>query len=82
MGDLTGSREPNQQAASALSGFDPDRGDYWNAMRQLVVERAAKKLGATPADIQGLWFAPDYPELTTNQLVSIAFPGYTGTPLS
>ncbi len=33
---------------------------------------AAKALGATRADIPGLWNAPGYPELTTGQLLDIA----------
>lgn len=36
------------------------------------VRDAAERLGATPADIPGLWNAPGYPELTTGQLLSIA----------
>jgi hypothetical protein len=81
MGDNSGSHEPSLQAISALTGFDPGRG-YFGAMRELVIERAAERLGASRADIPGLWSADGYPELTTNQMVSIAFPGYTGTPLS
>ena len=37
-----------------------------------LVERSAQYLNATPADIPGLWNAPGYPELTTNQLIEIA----------
>lgn len=55
---------------------------YYEALREQVIEKAAKKLGASRADIPGLWRVSGYPELTTAQLVSIAFPGYTGTPLS
>jgi hypothetical protein len=51
--------------------------DYRANLYRSVTEEAAKRLGAVPADIPGLWFAPGYPELTTGQLVSIAFPGYT-----
>lgn len=29
-------------------------------------------IGATPADIPGLWNAPGYPELTTAQMVQVA----------
>ncbi len=39
------------------------------------IERAARKIGATPADIPGLWNAPGYPELTTNQLLNVAVVG-------
>lgn len=38
----------------------------------MTIEQAAKALNATPSDIAGLWNAPGYPELTTNQLVQIA----------
>jgi hypothetical protein len=31
----------------------------------------ARSMGATPADIPGLWNLPGYPELTTAQLVQI-----------
>lgn len=34
------------------------------------VQEIARQLGATPADIPGLWNAPGYPELTTAQLIS------------
>lgn len=40
---------------------------YANAVRG-----AADRIGATPADIPGLWNAPDYPELTSGQLLDIA----------
>ncbi|RSU57992.1 hypothetical protein [Sphingobium yanoikuyae] len=33
---------------------------------------AAKKLGAVPADIPGLWNVPGHPELTTGQLIDLA----------
>lgn len=33
---------------------------------------AAQRIGATRADIPGLWNAPGYPELTTGQLLDIA----------
>lgn len=33
---------------------------------------AAKKLGATRADVPGLWNVPGHPELTTNQLLALA----------
>ncbi|EQA97255.1 hypothetical protein L286_23300 [Sphingobium sp. HDIP04] len=33
---------------------------------------AARQLGATPADIPGLWNVPGLPELTTGQLLQIA----------
>ena len=56
-----------------------DHDDYFARLRQSVTDRAAKRLNATPTDIPGLWNAPGYPELTTGQLVSAAFPGYTGT---
>lgn len=36
------------------------------------LEQAAAKLGATPADIPGLWNAPGYPELTSWQLLDAA----------
>lgn len=36
------------------------------------VQAAAMLLGATEADIPGLWSAPGYPELTTGQLLQIA----------
>jgi hypothetical protein len=55
--------------------------DYFRELRRSVVEEAARKLKANRSDIPGLWIAPGYPELTTRQLVSIAFPGYTGAPL-
>lgn len=35
------------------------------------VREACEGLGATPADVAGLWNAPGFPELTTNQLLSI-----------
>ena len=35
------------------------------------VREACAGLGATPADVAGLWNAPGFPELTTNQLLSI-----------
>lgn len=54
---------------------------YFEELREQVIERAAEKLEATEADIPGLWNAPGYPELTTNQMVALALPGYTGTPL-
>lgn len=38
----------------------------------MTIEAAAKIVGATPADIPGLWNAPGYPELTTGQLLQIA----------
>ena len=37
-----------------------------------AAKRAAELIGATPADIPGLWNAPGYPELTTGQLLQIA----------
>ena len=47
--------------------------DLADTIRRLLrVERAARKLWATPADLPDLWNAPGYPELTTNQLLSIA----------
>jgi hypothetical protein len=36
------------------------------------VQAAAMLLGATQADIPGLWNAPGYPELTTGQLLQVA----------
>ena len=36
------------------------------------IERIAHELGATPADIAGLWNLPGFPELTTNQLYHVA----------
>lgn len=38
----------------------------------MTVQEAAQILGATPADIGGLWNAPGYPELTTAQMMLIA----------
>lgn len=35
------------------------------------LEREAKRIGAVPADIPGLWWAPGYPELTTGQLIQV-----------
>lgn len=41
--------------------------------RRAIVESAARIVGATPdPKIPGLWNAPDYPELTTGQLLQIA----------
>ena len=37
-----------------------------------AIMQAALRIGATPADIPGLWNAPGYPELTTGQLLDIA----------
>ncbi|PTR06472.1 MULTISPECIES: hypothetical protein [unclassified Novosphingobium] len=39
---------------------------------QNPIEQAAAKIGAVPADILGLWWAPGYPELTTGQLIDAA----------
>lgn len=36
-----------------------------------TIQQIAADLRATPADIPGLWGVPGYPELTTNQLVTI-----------
>ena len=36
------------------------------------IQDAVDKLGATRADIPGLWNVPGYAELTTNQLLQIA----------
>jgi hypothetical protein len=38
----------------------------------MTIQEAVKILGATPADIAGLWNAPGYPELTTGQLMHAA----------
>lgn len=38
-----------------------------------LLARATKAIGAQPTDIPGLWSAPGFPELTTNQLLSEAF---------
>jgi len=35
------------------------------------IRQIAEKLGATPADIPGLWNLTGYPELTTGQLVQV-----------
>ena len=36
------------------------------------IAECARKLGATPADMPGLWNVPGYPELTTAQMLSAA----------
>lgn len=36
-----------------------------------TIEQMASDLRATRADIPGLWNVPGYPELTTNQLVTV-----------
>ena len=52
--------------------------NHFEELSELVIEKAAERLGAKPAiDIPGLWVADGYPELTTQQLVSIAFADYT-----
>ncbi len=38
----------------------------------IAIMEASAKLGATMTNIPGLWDVPNYPELTTNQLLSIA----------
>jgi hypothetical protein len=38
----------------------------------MTINEAATILGATPADVAGLWNAPGYPELTTAQMMYIA----------
>ena len=50
---------------------------HWNPAPKhrrfgMDVEELARKMGATPADIAGLWNMPGYPELTTGQLLNIA----------
>lgn len=35
------------------------------------IDQIARDLGATPADIPGLWNLPGYPELTTGQLIDV-----------
>lgn len=47
-----------------IDGFKPMRG-------REIVQTAAAELGATPADMPGLWNLPGYPELTSAQLVQI-----------
>jgi hypothetical protein len=54
---------------------------YFHAFRRHMVEEAANRLNANRSDIPGLWIAPGHPELTTAQLMCIAFPGHTGTPV-
>lgn len=63
--------------------MDRETESYFVEMRENIIQRASEILGAHPAPgiIPGLWNAPGYPELTTAQMVNIAFPGYTGTPL-
>jgi hypothetical protein len=39
---------------------------------QSIFEAAVEKLGATPADIPGLWNLPGHPELTSQQLLDLA----------
>lgn len=41
---------------------------------QTPIELIAHALGATAADIPGLWNLPGFPELTTNQLRSLHRP--------
>jgi hypothetical protein len=41
-------------------------------MMDSPLEQAARRLGAVPADIPGLWYAPGYPELTDYQLLDAA----------
>ena len=36
-----------------------------------TIEQMASNLRATRADIPGLWNVPGYPELTTNQLMTV-----------
>ena len=36
-----------------------------------AIEYAARVMGATPADIPGLWNVPGHPELTTGQLLDL-----------
>jgi hypothetical protein len=36
------------------------------------IQQAARRLGAMPADMPGLWWAPGYPELTDYQLLDAA----------
>ncbi len=38
------------------------------------IANCAARLGATPADIPGLWNIPGYPELTTAQMLSLPSP--------
>ena len=40
--------------------------------QEMAVNSAAGRLGATPADVPGLWNLPGYPELTTGQLLEVA----------
>jgi len=41
-------------------------------MADQATEYAARVMGATPADIPGLWNVPGLPELTTGQLLMLA----------
>lgn len=50
-------------------------------MREAVL-RAARRIGAQPSDIPGLWNAPGYPELTTGQLLSLGAPDRSVTVYS
>lgn len=43
-----------------------------NMHNDTLALRAAAQIGATPADLPGLWTAPGYPELTTSQMFDAA----------
>lgn len=51
----------------------PYKREAWAKRQREAIQAAARTIGAVPADIPGLWFAPYYPELTTGQLLSIAY---------
>jgi hypothetical protein len=44
-----------------------------------AIENAARRIGAAPADLPGLWTAPGYPELTTAQMLDAARQSFTDT---
>jgi hypothetical protein len=40
--------------------------------RAFSIMDAARRVGAVPTDIPGLWHVPGYPELTTMQMLQVA----------
>lgn len=46
--------------------------EYRRGLNQDTLSAAAYAMGATPADVPGLWNLPGHPELTSNQLIGLA----------
>lgn len=64
--------------ANILFGYLPDhqQENIVSPTNLAVIELRKRGHSVGPADIAGLWNVSGYPELTTGQLISVAFDGY------